>query len=83
MPSNPLVVKAFQVYPGYSTTFCSYHYVTVNGVRYCGTGGPDGVTPSNGEMTWTAEAYSFASTYSGWEICFQVHEMYNPCYAHM
>ena len=69
----PLVVLAFDVYPGYSTSTCTYHYLTVNSVQYCGTGeGPNGVIPDDGEMRWTASDSQFASTRSGWEICFQV-----------
>ena len=75
----PLVVLAFDVYPGYSTSTCTYHYLTVNSVQYCGTGeGPNGVIPDDGEMRWTASDYQFASTRSGWEICVQVwHTIYD------
>ncbi|EOD21376.1 hypothetical protein EMIHUDRAFT_241277 [Emiliania huxleyi CCMP1516] len=46
---------------GDPTNDCTYDYLLVNGVKYCGTSGPAGVVPSDGNMAWAkAPASSFA-----------------------
>ena len=51
----------------YSDSTCIYDFLTVNGIRYCGTKGPRGVTPAAGsELVWhTDEGGNFA----GFKIC--------------
>ncbi|EOD06830.1 hypothetical protein EMIHUDRAFT_258732, partial [Emiliania huxleyi CCMP1516] len=52
VPPNPLVSLAFDVEPGAD---CSYDYLVVNGVRYCGISGPSGVVPLDGNLTWVSD----------------------------
>ena len=47
-----LEVVAFDVEPD---SLCDYDYLTVNGVKYCGTSGPQGVVPEDGVIEWTSD----------------------------
>ena len=61
MPPVGLDVIAFDVE---EHSNCRYDYLTVNGVKYCGTSGPAGVVPSDGTMTWVSDEFV---TESGWK----------------
>ena len=65
-PTVPISVTSFEVewYPFLSG--CIYDYLTVNGVRYCGTS-PEGVVPDGTPIEWVTDA---SVTLAGWEICF-------------
>ena len=53
---------------GDPTNDCTYDYLLVNGVKYCGTSGPAGVVPSDGTMTWFSDTYNPPGvTVSGWK----------------
>ena len=47
-----LEVVAFDVEPD---SLCDYDYLTVNGVKYCGTSGPQGVVPEDGVIEWKSD----------------------------
>eukprot|EP00966_Prymnesium_polylepis_P087925 2034281-Prymnesium_polylepis.1 len=64
LPSKPALVVAFDV----EAYDCAYDYLTINGVRFCGTSGPTGVIPADGRMEWVSDDLY---TFTGWEICFQ------------
>ena len=49
---------------GDSTNDCSYDYLTVNGERYCGTSGPEGVVVEDGVIEWVSHYDHVAS---GWK----------------
>ena len=76
VPPSPLVSLAFDVEGDYNpyydfdgngdpTDDC-YDYLIVNGVRYCGTSGPTGIVPSDGNITWVSDEFEFGA---GWKIC--------------
>ena len=48
---------------GDPTNDCTYDYLLVNGVKYCGTSGPAGVVPSDGNMAWVSDEIE---TRPGW-----------------
>eukprot|EP00966_Prymnesium_polylepis_P334763 7390136-Prymnesium_polylepis.1 len=64
IPANPAVVIAFDMDPHPS---CPYDHILLNGVRYCGTSGPDGIIPIDGTMVWSSDAGGYGL---GWKICF-------------
>ena len=51
MPPAELETVAFDV----EALGCRYDYLTVNGVKYCGTSGPQGVVPEDGVIEWTSD----------------------------
>eukprot|EP00959_Pyramimonas_sp_CCMP1952_P299851 6271937-Pyramimonas_sp.AAC.1 len=54
----PIIVESFD-------TEAFFDYLTVNGLEYSGTSGPDGVTPT-GSMMWSSD---FTVQSSGWRLC--------------
>ena len=56
-----LEVVAFDVEPD---ALCDYDYLTVNGVKYCGTSGPQGVVPEDGVIEWISDD---SDVRSGWK----------------
>ena len=60
VPPIPLSVPFFDV----EGSWCEYDFLTVNGVRYCGTSGPAGVVPLDGTIQWTSDE---ADQYPGWK----------------
>ena len=62
VPPTPIVVNAFNV----EAHECQYDYLMIDGARFCGTSGPQGVRVSGGMMTWVSDnEYPDA----GWELC--------------
>jgi len=59
VPPAGLEVVAFDV-----EDYCSYDYITVNGVKYCGTSGPQGVVPEDGVIEWKSDEIEVRS---GWK----------------
>eukprot|EP00966_Prymnesium_polylepis_P199306 4618098-Prymnesium_polylepis.1 len=58
----PLTVVAFNV----ESSSCQYDYITVNGSKYCGTTGPEGVIATDGTLAWQSDG----SVQPGnWAIC--------------
>ena len=58
---------------GDPTDDCPYDYLTVNGKKYCGTSGPDGVA-SDGTIIWTAKSDSWCAnegSCEGWQLCWE------------
>jgi len=52
---------------------CIYDYLVVNGKKYCGTSGPDGVA-SDGTIIWTAKSDSWCAnegSCEGWQLCWE------------
>ena len=67
MRTDTIVVVAFDVEPDAS---CGYDFLSVNGLKYCGTSGPVGVVPQEGKnITWSSDAGTVGG---GWEICFGI-----------
>ena len=64
LPAVAAQVVAFDVEP-HGT--CDYDHVTINGERFCGTTGPDGIVPADGLILWQSDAFV---AHSGWKICF-------------
>ena len=58
-----LDVRSFDVE---SHGLCSFDSLTVNGVKYCGTEGPQGVTPDDGLLVWQTD---HSVTRAGFTIC--------------
>ena len=52
MPPVELETIAFEMEQCLS---CGCDYLTVNGVKYCGTSGPQGVVPEDGVIEWTSD----------------------------
>ena len=62
--SFPLQMRQFDVE---SNTYCSWDSLLVNGKKYCGTAGPQGVTPAAGaELIWRSD---YSVTRGGFQIC--------------
>ena len=55
VPPAGLEVVAFDVEPDDTDGGCSHDYLTVNGVKYCGTSGPQGVVPEDGVIEWKSD----------------------------
>eukprot|EP00966_Prymnesium_polylepis_P193614 4487906-Prymnesium_polylepis.1 len=69
LPASPASVVQFDVEPpdsGYESPPC-YDYIEMDGRRYCGTSGPQGVVPMAGGMVWVSGS---EYRYPGWKICF-------------
>ena len=63
-PAIRISVTSFAVEPDPS---CAYDYLTVNGVKYCGSDSPDGVvTDGSSPIVWRTDS---SSTMAGWELC--------------
>ena len=73
VPSTLLTVLGFRIsYATWDAT-CSYDYIVVNGKKYCGTSGPDGVA-SDGTIIWTAKSDSWCAnegSCEGWQLCWE------------
>ncbi|EOD14030.1 hypothetical protein EMIHUDRAFT_211953 [Emiliania huxleyi CCMP1516] len=73
LPQAGLDVIAFDVEFGGLTYegYCPYDYLIVNGVSYCGTSGPAGVVPSDGNITW-GEAFDGLrnATHLDWQVTY-------------
>jgi hypothetical protein len=63
VPAVPLVVHFFDVE---QSTDCLNDYMTVNGQKHCGTNGPQGAVPADGEITWYSDCYN---NLGGWSVC--------------
>ena len=63
-PAIPISVTSFAVE---MSTGCVYDYLTMNGVRYCGTVSPEGVVPDGTPIKWRTDG---SVTKAGWELCF-------------
>jgi hypothetical protein len=76
VPATPLSVLGFRLSytwsdPPYDD--CIYDYLVVNGKKYCGTSGPDGVA-SDGTIIWTAKSDSWCAnegSCEGWQLCWE------------
>jgi hypothetical protein len=64
-PAVPISVEAFAVEGAYKGV--CYDFLTVNGARYCGTEGPEGIVPDGSPIEWQADE---TETEAGWKICF-------------
>ena len=63
----PLVVRSFDVEAFEAHSRCAYDFLKVNGEVYCGTKGPNGVTPAAGsELVWHTDG---SVTSTGFKIC--------------
>ena len=70
-PEVPISVTSFQseahwVSPE-GVDRCVFDYLTVNGVRYCGTVSPEGVVPDGTPIEWRTDD---SVSKEGWELCF-------------
>ncbi|KAL1515912.1 hypothetical protein AB1Y20_002526 [Prymnesium parvum] len=64
VPPNPLEVLSFDVE---FSLLCVYDYVEVNGQKYCGFSGPNGVRALDGVIIWFSDS---SQNRPGWQICF-------------
>ena len=64
-PAVPISVETFAVEGAYKGT--CYDFLTVNGARYCGTEGPEGIVPAGSPIEWLSDD---SLTEAGWKICF-------------
>jgi hypothetical protein len=64
VPAVPLQVVAFDVEFGGST--CPLDALTVNQEHFCGSDGPSGEVPADGQIHWSTDP---VITASGWKIC--------------
>eukprot|EP00966_Prymnesium_polylepis_P230819 5341721-Prymnesium_polylepis.1 len=76
LPALPAVVISFNVEEATSpskgdgsatSVACTNDFITLNGLRFCGTSGPDGVIPTDRTMSWQSNGQTQRS---GWKICF-------------
>ena len=65
-PAVPISVKTFAV-EGTHEGKCSFDYLTVNGARYCGTEGPEGIVPDGSPIEWISDK---GGTEADWKLCF-------------
>ena len=66
VPAVPIVVSFFSVdSTGDLWTYC-YDHIEVNGQRYCGSAGPDGVISTSGTIYWESDD---EYQNDGWELC--------------
>ena len=65
-PAVPISVTSFEVERPLSQN-CIYDYLTLNGIRYCGTVSPEGVVPDGTPIQWYTDG---SATFAGWELCF-------------
>ena len=66
MPPVELETVAFDVEAGAAAApdGCSWDYLTVNGITYCGTSGPSGAVAEDGVIEWRSDGSEFGS---GWK----------------
>ena len=65
-PYGSISVSSFEVEAPWKGN-CWADYLTVNGVRYCGTDGPAWVVPNGSPIEWFTDG---SGTEAGWKICF-------------
>ena len=81
VPSVPLTTTAFHSMGYYSydvyyssdgSDSCHHDYLEIDGTKFCGTSGPDGVVPTSGTIRWQSHGQTWRpdGVASGWEICF-------------
>ena len=62
----PISVETFAVEGAYKGR--CYDFLTVNGARYCGTEGPEGIVPDGSSIIeWLSDK---GDTEAGWKLCF-------------
>ena len=61
----PISVETFAVEGAYKGR--CYDFLTVNGARYCGTEGPEGIVPDGSPIGWISDE---GDTEAGWKLCF-------------
>ena len=67
VPSTfPLRVSSFDTEPRKTSCNGCCDYLEVDGVKYCGNDGPDGVLARGGDITWYSDKNSGGT---GWELC--------------
>ena len=64
-PAVPISVDTFAVEGAYKGR--CYDFLTVNGARYCGTEGPEGIVPDGSPIGWISDE---GDTEAGWKLCF-------------
>ena len=64
LPSLPITVTFFAVE---NSQACEWDHLLLDGVKYCGTTGPQGVVPLSGMMEWVADDFI---NRQGFELCF-------------
>ena len=65
LPPEPLTVDEFDVEMD-SAMLCAYDFMVVNGNRFCGTSGPEGVIPEDGTIHWQSDG---AGSRPGFRVC--------------
>eukprot|EP00964_Phaeocystis_antarctica_P153808 scaffold122226_cov60-Phaeocystis_antarctica.AAC.1 len=63
-PAVPISVETFAV--EIFRVYCA-DYLSVNGVLYCSTEGPEGIVPDGSPIKWSSDRADIAQ---GWKICF-------------
>ena len=63
-PAVPISVETFAV--EIFRVYCT-DYLSVNGVLYCSTEGPEGIVPDGSPIKWSSDRAGIAQ---GWKICF-------------
>jgi len=48
---------------------CYWDYLTVDGAKYCGIDGPDGVQVEDTSITFLSDSYEYDHLFDGFEIC--------------
>ena len=64
-PAVPISVETFAVEDAYKGD--CHDYLTVNGVGYCGTEGPEGIVPNGSPIEWSSD---INENQAGWKLCF-------------
>ena len=64
-PAVPISVETFAVEGAYKGK--CYDFLTVNGARYCGTEGPEGIVPDGSPIEWISDK---GGTEADWKLCF-------------
>lgn len=71
VPAVPLRALAFDLPASNGSARCEDHFLEVDGVKFCGTTGPEGMVASGGIIRWSAGTLGLdlVQTESRWEVC--------------